>query len=137
MDENDKLVGVVPTRRLLTAPVDERISEMMITPVIALPQHATVFNAYEFFLLYKLLAFPVVDDNRHILGVVDIAMFADDTFDAADRESMERMFEVLGFRIMQVREASPFRAFRFRFPWLLATITSGTACALLVPAFMR
>lgn len=135
VDDDERLVGVVPTRRLLTAPVDERISEMMITPVIALPQNATVFNAYEFFLLYKLLAFPVVDDKRHILGVVDIAMFADDTFDAADRESMERMFEVLGFRIMQVREASPFRAFRFRFPWLLATVTSGIACALLASIY--
>src|SRR5262249_49936467 len=30
---------------------------------------------------------------------------------------------------------SPLRAFRFRFPWLLATIGSGTACALLASAY--
>ena len=31
--------------------------------------------------------------------------------------------------------ASPLRAFRFRFPWLLATIASGLACAVLVSVF--
>lgn len=131
VDDDDCLVGVVPTRRLLTAPIDQQISEMMVAPVITIPQHATVFDAHEFFVLHKFLAFPVVDEHRRLLGVVDITMFTDDTFDAADRESMDRMFEMIGFRIIQVREASPFRAFRFRFPWLLATITSGTMCALL------
>jgi magnesium transporter len=135
VDKNDRLVGVVPTRRLLTASMDQRISEIMISPVITIPQHATVFDAHEFFLLYKFLALPVVDENKRILGVVDISMFTDDTFDAADREGMDRMFELIGFRLMQVREASPLRAFRFRFPWLVATITSGTMCALLTGAY--
>jgi magnesium transporter len=36
---------------------------------------------------------------------------------------------------LQVREAAPLRAFRFRIPWLLATIASGTACALLAGVF--
>jgi Mg/Co/Ni transporter MgtE len=51
-------------------------------------------DAYEFFLLYKFLAFPVVDEKKGLLGVVDIAMFADDTFDIADRENMDRQFEL-------------------------------------------
>jgi magnesium transporter len=34
-----------------------------------------------------------------------------------------------------VRDASPVRAFRFRFPWLLATIGSGTICAMLASAY--
>ncbi len=131
VDDDDRLVGVVPTRRLLTAPLDQLISDIMIAPVVTIPQHAMVFDAYEFFLLYRFLAFPVVDEHRRILGVVDIAMFTEDTFDLADRENMDRMFEIIGFRIMQLREASPLLAFRFRFPWLLATITSGTVCAIL------
>lgn len=131
VDEDDRLVGVVPTRRLLSAPLDSQISELMIRRVISIPQHTTVFETCELFLMHKLLAFPVVDEHKRILGVVDIAMFSGDIADAADKESMDRVFEIIGFRIMQVREASPLRAFRFRFPWLIATITSGTACALL------
>ena len=45
------------------------------------------------------------------------------------------MFEAIGFHVAQVRDASPLRAFRFRFPWLLATIGSGTICAVLAGAF--
>jgi len=34
-----------------------------------------------------------------------------------------------------VRDASPWRAFRIRFPWLLTTIVSGTFCAFLAGAY--
>jgi magnesium transporter len=44
-------------------------------------------------------------------------------------------FETLGFHLAQVRDASPWRTFRYRFPWLLATVASGTACALLAGIF--
>jgi magnesium transporter len=135
VDSRGRLVGVVPTRRLLSAPLERRIAEVMLSPVVAIPQQATVLEAYEFFVLHKLLAFPVVDGQRRIRGVVDIGMFADEAFDLAKQTSMDRVFETIGFRLQQVRDASPLRAFRFRFPWLLATIASGTACALLVGIF--
>jgi len=38
-------------------------------------------------------------------------------------------------RIAQVKNASPFKAFRFRFPWLLATISGGIMCAVLTGFF--
>lgn len=44
----------------------------------------------------------------------------------AEREETDALFESIGFRISQVRDASPWQAFRYRFPWLLATIASGT-----------
>ena len=131
VDDKDALIGVVPTRRLLTAPLDHRIADVMIKRVISIPQHATVLEACEAFVMYKLLAFPVVDKQRRITGVVDVNMFTEEVFDVVDQEHMDEIFETIGFRISQVREASPFRAFRFRFPWLLATILSGTICALL------
>ena len=61
VDNDDRLVGVVPTRRLLASHLEQRISEVMIGPVITIPKRATVIEAYEFFVLHKLLAFPVVD----------------------------------------------------------------------------
>lgn len=131
VDDDNALVGVVPTRRLLTAPLDQRLSDIMIRQVVTIPQHATVLEACEAFVMYKLLAFPIVDKQRRIIGVVDVNMFTEEVFDVVDQEHMNEIFETIGFRISQVREASPFRAFRFRFPWLLATIGSGTICALL------
>jgi magnesium transporter len=135
LDADDRLAGVLPTRRLLTAALEQRLSDVMITRVVAIPQTATVLEACEAFVLHKFLAFPVVDDQRRIVGVVDVGLLTGEAFDIAEREQTDALFESIGFRVSLVRDASPVRAFRFRFPWLLATIGSGTLCALLASAY--
>lgn len=37
VDDQGRLAGVVPTRRLLTAPLDRRLSEIMVSRVVAIP----------------------------------------------------------------------------------------------------
>lgn len=135
LDADDRLVGVVPTRRLLTAPLDKPVAEIMIGRVIAIPQTATLLEACELFVLHKFLAFPVVDEQRRMVGVVDVGVFADEVVDMSEGERTDELFESIGFRVSQVRDASPAKAFRLRFPWLLATIGSGTLCALLASAY--
>lgn len=135
VDEEDHLLGVVPTRGLLTARPAQRLSEVMVTQVIVLPATATVLDACEMFVLHKLLAFPVVGDDRRILGTIDINLLREEFIEASEDDSSDEIFEILGCHLAQVRGASPWRAFRFRFPWLLTTIASGTICALLAGAF--
>ena len=137
VDEADRLAGVLPTRRLLTAALDRRLRDIMVPRVVAIPQTATLLEACEAFVLHKFLAFPVVDEQRRIVGVVDVSFFAQEVFDMGGEEEdrLEEVFEAIGFHVAQVRDASPLRAFRFRFPWLLATIGSGTICAVLAGAY--
>jgi len=143
VDEEERLVGVLPTRRLLTAPLETRLEEIMVRRVVAIPASATVLEACEFFVLYKFFAFPVVDSARRVVGVVDVSLFAEEMLEMGEREDERRsvaqvaddVFEALGFRLAQVRGASPWRVFRYRFPWLLATVAAGTACALLAGVF--
>jgi magnesium transporter len=139
VDEQRRLVGVVPTRRLLTAAPDKTLREIMVPRVIALPATATALEACEFFVLYKLLAFPVVDADRRILGVVDADVFMQSVLETEEPDeslaARDDFFETLGFHLAQVRDASPWRTFRYRFPWLLATVASGTMCALLAGLF--
>jgi magnesium transporter len=66
---------------------------------------------------------------------VDATVLTDEVFDVAERQRVDELFEAIGFRVSQVRDASPVRAFRFRFPWLLTTIGSGTVCAVLASAY--
>ncbi|PYK41873.1 MAG: magnesium transporter MgtE [Verrucomicrobia bacterium] len=145
VDEEDRLVGVVPTRRLLTAPLQAPLREIMVRRVVAIPANATILEACEFFVLYKFLAFPVVDEQRHVVGVIDANLFAEEMLQAGESESRHvgnraalvgpEFFEALGFRIEQIRGASPWRSFRFRFPWLLVTVTGGTLSAILAGYF--
>jgi magnesium transporter len=135
VDDEERLVGVLPTRRLLMASLDQSIFDLMIRRVIAIPQTATLLEACELFVLHKFLAFPVVDEAQRLVGLVDVSLFAEEVFDMAEREQMDNVFEAIGFRVSQVRHASVLRVFRFRFPWLLANIASGTICALLAGAY--
>jgi magnesium transporter len=135
VDEEDRLVGIVPTRRLLTAALHERLSNIMISRVISIPHTASILEACEFFVMYRLLAFPVVDEQQHIVGLVDVNMFTEEVVDVAQRERTEDIFEAIGFRVSQVRGAAPARVFRYRFPWLMATICSGIFCAVLASRF--
>src|SRR3984893_17661470 len=85
-DTEQRLVGVLPTRRLLTAPLETRLEEIMVRKVVAIPASATVLEACEFFVLYKFFAFPVVDRARHVVGVVDVSLFAEEMMEAGERE---------------------------------------------------
>jgi magnesium transporter len=135
VDDAEQLIGVVPTRRLLMAPLEQPLSELMIRNVIAIPSAATVMDACEYFVLHKFFAFPLIDEKRRVVGLVDVGLFTEEVFDIAEREQMTEVFETLGFHVSQVRDASPWRAFRIRFPWLLTTIVSGTFCAFLAGAY--
>jgi magnesium transporter len=134
-DEEDRLLGVVPTRRLLVNPLDQPISKIMVGSVLAIPHHATLLEACELFVLHKFLAFPVVDEQRHICGVIDISFFAAEVFEMSEDEPHDEIFEAIGLHVEQLRNASPAKAFRHRFPWLMGTIASGTVCAFLGGAF--
>jgi magnesium transporter len=143
VDAERRLAGVLPTRRLLTAPLEAHLEEIMVRRVVAIPASATVLEACEFFVLYKFFAFPVVDEQRHVVGIVDVSLFAEEMLEAEERPTppapgaapSDDIFEALGFHLAQMRGASPWRAFRYRFPWLLTTVAAGTACALLAGAF--
>jgi len=135
VDEDDHLVGVLPTRRLLTSAPQVLLRDIMVRKVLSIPHTATILQGCEAFVMHKLLAFPVVDRDKRIVGIVDVGLLADEAFDLAEREETDALFESIGFRISQVRDASPWKAFRYRFPWLLATIASGTICAVLAGFF--
>src|SRR5437899_5764361 len=124
VDELKRLVGVVPTRRLLTAQLETPLRDTMVPRVVAIPAKATILDACEFFVLYKFLAFPVVDEQRRVVGIIDANLFAEEILEAGDTENQSRsgeavpigpeFFAALGFRLEQIRGASAWRAFRFR-----------------------
>src|SRR5256885_617959 len=141
VDSDKRLVGVLPTRRLLTAALETVLSEIMVRRVVAIPATATVLDACEFFVLYKFFAFPVVDEQRRVVGLIDVGLFAEEILAGREEQTKpaapvrDDIFELLGFHLEQIREKSPWRMFRFRFPWLLVTVTAGTICAILAGAF--
>lgn len=130
-DAAGRLAGVLPTRRLLMSPPEARIGDLMLRSVIAVPAAASVLVACEYFVMHKLLAFPVVDEDRRLVGTVDIGLFADEVHELAERRQTESVFQLIGVHAARGRLASPWLSFAERFPWLLCNVAGGILCALL------
>lgn len=132
VDSDQRLVGVVPTRRLLTGMPVQTITELMVSDVVAIPDWATVLIASEYFATRRLLAFPVVDDQGRLLGVVDVGLFTTEVIDLA-RRTYEDIFQLIGVHGTALR--SPWTAFRDRFPWLLCNVAGGLMAAFIASRF--
>lgn len=132
VDEQEKLVGVVPTRRLLTGAPDKTIDQIMVDNVVAIPDWATVLIASEYFATRRLLAFPVVNAAGQLRGVVDVNLFTDDVIDLAKR-TYDDIFQLIG--VHGTAHGSPWSAFRDRFPWLLCNIGGGLLAAFIASRF--
>lgn len=132
-EADDRLVGVVPTRRLLLTPPDTKISDIMIKSVVTVPANATVLDACEFFTFHRLLAFPVVDPDRHLLGVIDVDLYTAELTMPSDEESVPRddLFQLIGVHLSAATQRKPTRAARERFPWLICNIAGGLLAAIL------
>ncbi len=135
VDDENRLQGVVPTRRLLLNAPEKPIGEIMVREVITIPKFATVLDACEFFIFHRLLAFPVVDEERRLLGVVDVELYTDELSDIDEREGNDELFQLIGVHLTDVQQSSPLAAFRSRFPWLLANIAGGILAAFLSGVF--
>jgi magnesium transporter len=138
VDAEQRLAGVLPTRRLLLAAPEARLQDIMISRVVTIPESATVLEACEMFLMHKFLAFPVVTAERRLVGVINVGMFSQLTEDAlgqTERAHVEEVFERIGFHVAEVQSASPLRAFWLRLPWLLATLAGGIGCALVAGCY--
>jgi len=131
VDEDKRLRGVVPTRRLLLNPLDKRIEDIMVKQIIAIPSTATVLEACEFFTLHRLLAFPVVNEQQHLIGVIDVELYTQELSTIETNESNETLFQLIGVHLTEAQQASSFASFLGRFPWLLCSLTGGILAAFL------
>jgi magnesium transporter len=134
VNDEGKLVGIIPTRRLLTSTPQQKIAELMINDVVKISHRATVQDACEMFVKHKFFALPIVDDLNYMCGVIDIGFFSQETVSVVEREKIEDIFELIGFGMSQLRGRSALGILRYRLPWLLMLVTSGIVCALLVSA---
>jgi magnesium transporter len=131
LDHEKKLLGIVPTRRLLTSMPNVRIADIMIADCVTISSRATVLEVCEMFVKHKLLAFPVLDNEGRMIGVIDAGLFSEEELTFARGHNFDDIFQMIGFGISQIKGKSAFGLFRYRFPWLVATMASGLTCALL------
>jgi magnesium transporter len=144
IDDEGRLVGVVPTRRLVLSAPEQRVADIMVRKVVTLPHQATVLEACEFFIQHRLLAFPVVDEQQRLLGLVDVELYTGVLGEGHDDEELSHLgdlrkqdilFQLIGVHVAKAQQTAPLAAFRNRFPWLGCNLAAGILCALLCGVF--
>lgn len=131
VDDQQHLVGVLPTRALMINPPETPIASLMLTRTVAIPVEATVLDACEFFIQHRFLALPVVDSDKKLLGIVDVSLYTDEIFDLVEQRSRDDAFQLIGIHVWRNQSIAPWSGFRDRFPWLIANFVGGTCCAIL------
>jgi magnesium transporter len=128
------LVGVVPTRRLVLNTPEKTIREIMVKSTVSVPADATVLEACEFFSLHRLLALPVVDGDRKLVGVVDVELYTDE-LSLSPGSVRDDVFSIIGVHLTNVSQQQPWKSAKGRFPWLLCNVGGGLLAAVLSGLF--
>jgi magnesium transporter len=120
-DDGGRLRGVVPIRKLVTARENRSISEIMISDPVAVEATADQEQAAQVAAKYNLLAVPVIDDSRRLLGVITV----DDVIDVIKEEATEDMYRMVGLTEEEHVYTPLAKVIRGRLPWMVVNL--GTA----------
>lgn len=128
-------MGVLPLRRLLSASLDQLLSEIMVKNVVTISEKETLLDAHKAFCKYKFLSLPVIDKERRFKGVLDVTAITGESLNLKQKQRFDDVFETIGIRSSFLSYLTPFSSFKHRFPWLIPTIISGTLCAVIAAFF--
>jgi len=118
LTDEEILVGIVSLKSLLTNSLRTKITAVMeedlvyVTPEVDQEEVANLMKKYD------LVAIPVVDENKVMLGRITI----DDIVDVIQEEADEDIQKMAGLTEEQESSDSIFRISRIRLPWLVMAL---------------
>ena len=133
VDDQRTLCGVVPIRRLVSAPPTRAIVDLMIPDPVSVRADDDQEEVASVVARYDLLAVPVTDVDRRMLGVITV----DDVIDVITEEATEDIYHLAGLSETD-RVFSPAHvSVRKRMPWMLVNLGTCFLAAWVVGLFER
>ncbi|MGM9759078.1 MAG: magnesium transporter [Parabacteroides sp.] len=131
VDDDERLRGVLPLKKLITNPSVSKIKHVMKKDPIAVRESDSIEEVTETIDKYNLVALPVIDSIGRLVGRITI----DDVMDEV-REQHERDYQ-LASGISQDVETSDnvFTQTAARLPWLLIGMIGGIGNSLILGGF--
>ncbi|MCM1349324.1 MAG: magnesium transporter [Firmicutes bacterium] len=131
VDNDNKLRGILPLKKLITDPSVSKIKRVMETDPVAVKADTPIDEVALDFEKYDLVAMPVVDSIGRLLGRITV----DDVMDQV-RESSERDYQLASGISSDVdADDSIIAQTKARIPWLLIGIFSGILASLILAGF--
>jgi magnesium transporter len=121
---DDVLAGVIGLRDLITASPDVRLEEIMDTQVVAVTAGTDQEECARIIQKYDLLALPVVDVSRKLIGVITV----DDVMDVLEEETTEDFQRLGGAQPLDQSylHTGTWAIAKKRFGWLLLLFLTGS-----------
>ncbi len=113
VDADGRLEGVVPIRRLVAARPERPCGEIMIREPVSTTLQADQEEVAQLVARYNLLAIPVTDDERKLLGVITV----DDVIEVITEEATEDMYHLAGLDDADRVFTPASTSVRKRLPW--------------------
>ena len=121
VDNDDRLQGILPIKKVLTSPQVSKIKHVMLRDPIFLHENDRVEEVVNMFDRYDLVAIPVVDSIGRLVGVITV----DDVVDEM-REQHERDYQLASGLSQDVESSdSVLQQTAARLPWLLLGMVGG------------
>ncbi|MDE7412009.1 MAG: magnesium transporter [Paramuribaculum sp.] len=131
VDNDSKLRGILPLKRLITDPSVSRIKQVMDVDPVSVKVDTPINDVALDFEKYNLVAMPVVDSIGRLLGRITV----DDVMDQV-RESSERDYQLASGISSDVDvDDSVFAQTKARIPWLLIGIIGGIVNSVILTGF--
>jgi magnesium transporter len=133
VDDQRALRGVVPIRRLVSAPPARLIGDLMIPDPVSVSADADQEEVAQVVARYDLLAIPVTDVDGHMLGVITV----DDVIDVITEEATEDIYHLAGLSEEDRVFTPAHTSVRKRLPWMLLNLCTAFLAAWVVGLFER
>lgn len=131
VDDDQRLKGILPLKKMITHPSVSKIKHVMEEDPVAVKVDTPIDDVVLDFEKYDLVAMPVIDSIGRLLGRITV----DDVMDEV-RESSERDYQLASGISSDVdADDSIFAQTKARIPWLLVGIVSGILASLILGTF--
>ncbi len=131
VDELQRLTGVVPIRRLVTAQPDTPVRELAIREMLSTPPDADQEEVAQLVARYDLLAIPVTDVDGTMLGVITV----DDVIDVITEEATQDIYNLAGLSEEDRVFTSARVSIRKRLPWMLLNLCTAFSAGAVIGLF--
>lgn len=131
IDDEKKLKGIVSTRKLLLSQSNLKLKEIMTCSIIKLNEEQTSQDAIKTFATSNLLALPVIDKENRLLGVVDIDLYIEESYDLLDAKRRADISQLIGLSLENNKQNSPWKNYKLRMPWIFCSMFGGITCAVI------
>ena len=131
VDNDDRLRGTLPLKKLITHPSVSKIKHVMEDNPVAVKADTPIDEVALDFEKYDLVAMPVIDSIGRLLGRITV----DDVMDKV-RDASERDYQLASGLSSDVdADDSILAQVKARIPWLLVGIVSGIFASLILGTF--